>query len=246
VSGDEDGATKMSLRPPDAELERLEALVSRQTAQLIKLTQHLQTVREEERGRLARDLHDELGSLLTSAKLDAARLRSRLAVSAPEALPVLAHLVTLLDAGIALKRGIVESLQPSALSTLGLAKALEILAREFEERSGIPVHLGLDEVALPPAAALVVYRLVQEGITNIAKYADPKRVWIRLTEDADRVIVTVRDDGVGFDTTVGLRSAYGLLGMRYRVEAAHGTLAVESAPGRGTLLRASLPRGARA
>jgi signal transduction histidine kinase len=230
---------------PEAELERLEAMVSRQTAQLIALTQHLQTVREEERGRLARDLHDELGSLLTSAKLDAARLRTRLSASAPDALPLLAHLVTQLDSGIQLKRSIVEALQPSTLSTLGLAEALEILARDFAQQSGIAVHRTLDAVTLAPTAALVVYRLVQEAITNITKYAQPKHVWISVTQNAGRVVVTVRDDGVGFDPTAVQRSAYGLMGMRYRVEAEHGTLTVESAPGRGTLLRASLPGGAR-
>jgi signal transduction histidine kinase len=233
-------------RLPEDEVQRLEAKVDRQTAQLIELTQHLLTVREEERARLARDLHDELGSLLTSAKLDAARLRSRLSAGAPEALPLLAHLVTLLDAGIALKRNIVEALQPSALSNLGLAEALEILARDFGERSGLTVHRKLEEVALAPAAALVVYRLVQEAITNITKYADPAHVWISLTTRHDRVVVTVQDDGAGFDVAAAPRSAYGLIGMRYRVEAERGTLVVESAPGHGTLVRASLPRSAKA
>ena len=122
------------------------------TAQLTELTHHLQTAREDERHRLARDLHDELGALLTSAKLDAARIRSRLAGTAPEALERLAHLVATLNSSIALGRRIIEDLRPSTLSNLGLVATLEILAREFAERSGIagriarwqPVQLEAD------------------------------------------------------------------------------------------------------
>lgn len=234
---------RVSQRLVGAECDRLEVEVGHQTAQLIELMQHLQTVREDERGRLARDLHDELGALLTSAKFDAARLRSRLTTGAPEALPVLAHLVTMLDGGIALKRDIVEALRPSVLDTLGLVEALEILARDFAERSGVAVNRALDKVVLAPTAELVVYRLVQEAITNITKYARATQVWLTLAARDGRIEVTVRDDGVGFDSTAPLRSAYGLLGMRYRVEAERGTLAVESAPGRGTLIRVSLPQG---
>lgn len=233
---------RVSHRLVGVECDRLEVEVGQQTALLIELTQHLQTVREDERGRLARDLHDELGSLLTSAKLDAARLRSRLTGNAAEALPVLAHLVAMLDAGIALKRDIVEALRPSALDTLGLVDALDILARDFAERSGVAVHQALGKVALTPTAELVVYRLVQEAITNIIKYARAKQVWVAMAARDGRIEVTVRDDGVGFDSAAPLRSAYGLVGMRYRVEAERGTMAVDSMPGRGTLIRVSLPQ----
>ena len=119
-----------------AERDRLEAEVLERTVQLTQLAQHLQTAREDERNRLARNLHDDLGSLLTSAKLDAARIKSRLAASAPEALDLLAHLVSTLNSGIALGRRIIEDLRPSALSNLGLVSTLEILAREFSDMKG--------------------------------------------------------------------------------------------------------------
>ena len=102
-----------------AERDRLEIDVARRTAQLTELTQHLQTAREDERNRLARNLHDELGALLTSAKLDAARIKSRLAGMAPEALERLAHLVETLNASIALGRSIIEDLRPSTLGQPG-------------------------------------------------------------------------------------------------------------------------------
>lgn len=224
-----------------ADNKRLETLVALRTAQLTELTHHLQTAREDERARLARDLHDELGALLTSAKLDAARLRSRLAGSAPEALERLAHLTQTLDSVITLKRRITEDLRPSSLDHLGLVVTLDILAREFAERSGVSVHRQLVEVPLTAAAELVAYRMVQEAVTNISKYARARQVWISLARRDHLVELTVRDDGVGFDATVPSRSAYGLVGMRFRVEAEGGKLLVTSNPGHGTRLVMTLP-----
>ncbi len=224
-----------------AERNRLEEEVLERTAQLTQLAQHLQTAREDERNRLARNLHDDLGSLLTSAKLDAARIKPRLAAAAPEALDLLAHLVGTLNSGIALGRRIIEDLRPSALGNLGLVSTLEILAREFADSTGVQVHTTLAPVALSPAAELMVYRLVQEAITNITKYAKARQVWITLGAQDGEVEVSVRDDGVGFDTHAKPPSAYGLVGMRFRVEAEGGVLSLLAAPGQGTLVRARLP-----
>ena len=225
-----------------AERDRLEVEVAQRTARLTELTRHLQTAREDERGRLARDLHDELGALLTSAKLDAARIRPRLAAAAPEAMDRLAHLVDTLNSSIALGRRIIEDLRPSTLSNLGLATTLEILGREFAERAGIQVHSQLQPVTLAPDAELVIYRIVQEAITNISKYAKARQVWITLAECDGQVEVSVRDDGIGFDTAAVPASAYGLMGMRFRVEAEGGTIELQSAPGQGTCVQARLPQ----
>ena len=224
-----------------AERDRLEVEVMQRTAQLTELTIHIQTAREDERHRLARNLHDDLGALLTSAKLDAARIKSRISVSAPQALDLLAHLVDTLNSGIALGRRIIEDLRPSALSNLGLAAALEILAREFSANTGVEVSCALKPVELAAGSELIAYRLVQEATTNIAKYADADHVWIALTSQDGRVEVSVRDDGVGFDTEVNRASAYGLVGMRFRVEASGGKLSIASKPGHGTRVYATLP-----
>jgi signal transduction histidine kinase len=228
-----------------AERERLEFEVRQRTEQLTDLTRHLLSAREDERNRLARDLHDELGSLLTSAKLDAARLRSRLGDTAPEAQERLAHLVGTLDSSIALGRRIIEDLRPSTLANLGLVAALEILVREFGARSGIRVHCALQPVQLSATAELVVFRVVQEAITNLSKHAKATQVWISLAPRDGRVEVSVRDDGLGFDTRRVPTSAFGLLGMRFRVEAENGTLALQSAPGQGTTVSVVLPESAR-
>ena len=228
-------------RAIQAQRDELEREVARRTSQLAELARHLQNAREDERNRLARELHDELGALLTAAKLDAARLKSRIANVAPEAVERLNHLGETLNSGIALKRRIIEDLRPSALSNLGLVAALDILTREFSERTGIEVDKHLDAVPLSPAADLTVYRLVQEALTNITKYAKARRVTVELGSHGNEVRVVVGDDGVGFDPSVSQPSSHGLFGMGYRVEAVGGRLLIDAAPGRGTRVSAVLP-----
>jgi signal transduction histidine kinase len=225
-----------------AERDHLEAEVVRRTGDLRELATHLQTVREDERSRLARELHDELGALLTAAKFDGARLKRSLGQMTPDVEERLKHLNTTLDQGISLKRRIIEDLCPSALSNLGLVAALEILAREFAHMSEIKVGTALEPVELSPRAQITVYRLVQESLTNVAKYAKAREVTIGLAREADRAHVSVRDNGVGFDPERIQRSAHGLVGMRYRVEAEGGTMAIHSAIGHGTRIEAWLPQ----
>ena len=160
----------------------------------------------------------------------------------PEAADRLTHLNQTLNSGIALKRRIIEDLRPSSLSNLGLVAALEIQAREFADRSGLRVDASLAEVSLKASSELMVYRLVQEAFTNIAKYAKAKRVEVKLWSEAGEVRVSVRDDGVGFDTGVPRTSVHGLLGMRYRVEAEGGVMTLSAAPGQGTQVAARLPQ----
>jgi len=224
------------------ERDRLEAEVTSRTLQLKELAQHLQTIREDERSHLARELHDELGALLTAAKLDVARLKSRLGTSSREASERIAHLNETLNGGIALKRRIIEDLRPSSLSNLGLVAALEILLREFGARSELTIVDELEPVDLDPAAQLTVYRLVQEALTNIVKYAQASKVHVTLAAHGEsQVRVAVQDDGVGFDTDLPRIATHGLLGMRYRVEAEGGEMRLRSSPGEGTLIEATLP-----
>jgi signal transduction histidine kinase len=223
------------------ERDRLEKQVRERTARLAQLATHLQDIREDERNHLARELHDELGALLTAAKLDVARIKARLGDTLPEASERLAHLNVTLNSGIALKRRIVEDLRPSALSNLGLVASLDILAREFADQSGLAIQPTLEPVELGESAQLTVYRLVQEALTNIGKYAGAKHVDIRLRRSDDFVVVDVIDDGQGFDTDKLSPTQHGLAGMRHRVEAAGGQLSVTSASGRGTQIHAELP-----
>ena len=224
------------------ERDQLELQVRERTANLGELATHLQNVREDERGHLARELHDELGALLTAAKLDVARLKSRLGSAQPEASERLIHLTTTLNSGIALKRRIVEDLRPSSLSHLGLVASLEILAREFEERADLVITTDMETVDLGGSAQLTVYRLVQESLTNIGKYAEASQIFISLQNMDGYVTVEVRDNGKGFDLNAINQSSHGLSGMRHRVEAAGGSLTVTSSSFAGTKIAAVLPK----
>ncbi|WP_311222439.1 MULTISPECIES: CHASE3 domain-containing protein [unclassified Acidovorax] len=223
------------------ERDRLEDLVRERTASLTELANHLQQVREDERGHLARELHDELGALLTAAKLDVARLKSRVDVQVPEIAERLRHLTETLNSGIALKRRIIEDLRPSSLFNLGLTTSLEILTREFAERSGVEVDVNLETVDLPEPVQLTVYRVVQESLTNIGKYAEAHKILVAVHNYPTHVSVQIRDDGNGFDTSTISTSSHGLMGMRHRVEAAGGRLTVTSEMAEGTLVSAVLP-----
>ena len=234
-------ATEREQEILERERARLEGLVRERTASLSELANHLEQVREDERGHLARELHDELGSLLTAAKLDVARLKSKIDANAPEVAERLKHLIEMLNNGIALKRRIVENLRPSSLAHLGLTAALEILASEFGNSANMPIETNLEAVDLPEATQLTVYRMVQESLTNISKYAGASKVLITVHDHPTHVAVQIRDDGAGFDVAAIARTSHGLVGMRQRVEAAGGRLTVTSSLGEGTLVSAILP-----
>lgn len=223
------------------ERSRLEDLVRERTATLTELANHLQQVREDERGHLARELHDELGSLLTAAKLDVARLKSRIDMTVPEVADRIMHLTETLNSGIALKRRIIEDLRPSSLSNLGLTTSLEILTREFAQRSNIEVESSLEQVELPDATQLTVYRIVQESLTNIGKYASASQVVVSVHNYPTYVAVQIQDNGSGFDMHSVRPNSHGLAGMRHRVEAAGGRLTVTSSLGDGTTISAVIP-----
>lgn len=158
-------------RSQKLELERhslqqlLEAEVARKTAELRTLAGYLQTVREDEKSCLARELHDELGGLLTAAKLNLARMRSRL-LAEPDMLERIEHINLHLNAGIALKRKIVEDLRPSALSALGLGVALPSMCADAGRSMGMTVNAELDPALLPPDTELGIYRIVKEAQTT--------------------------------------------------------------------------------
>lgn len=224
-----------------AERDKLEAVVERRTRELTEIARHLQTAREDERSRLARELHDELGGLLTAAKLEVARLKKRVDGTGPETAERIGHLSQTLDAGIALKRRIIEGLRPSSLANLGLQRTLEIQCSEFAQRSEIRVKAEIADLTLDPERALAVYRVVQEAFTNVAKYAQASEVRVLLQRAGERVRLQVQDDGRGFDPKQVRAGSHGLAGMRFRLRSCGGELVLRSAPGQGTTIEATLP-----
>ena len=218
---------------------RLEEAVEKRTLELRDLTQHLQTVREAEKDHLARELHDQLGALLTVAKLDLEGLRKRVEQS-PDLLSRIELLGARLNEVIKLKRRMVEDMRPSSLGMLGLRTTLEQYCSDVADAMGIPFQVTVDEVALPPEKELVIFRFVQEALTNIAKYSQAKNASVELRQAAGQLTVAISDDGVGFDTGHAHAGQHGLVGMRYRIDALGGTMVLNSAPGKGTTIRATV------
>ncbi|CAN7169484.1 ATP-binding protein [Rhizobacter sp. LjRoot28] len=223
-----------------SERTRLAHEVQRRTAELRELARHLQTAREDERAHLARELHDELGGLLTALKLDVARLRMKIGEQ-PDLRERLDHMGKSLNDGIAFKRRVVEDLRPSALANLGLKVSLEGLCTDMSARLDVPIDTALDEVRLAPGAEIAVYRFVQEALTNIGKHAAASHVEVTLRHDSEQVVVAVQDDGQGFDSLRPRPGHHGLTGMRFRVESLGGAMTVQTSPGQGTTLRAEFP-----
>jgi signal transduction histidine kinase len=223
-----------------AERSQLEDEVERRTSELAELARHLQTVREDERSSLARELHDELGSLLTAGKIEIARARSK--VNDPAAvLERLDRVIVHMNSAIKLKRRIIEDLRPSSLSNLGLMASLEILCSETSETLGIPVRFSPGDLKLTEASDLTVYRFVQEALTNSAKYAEAGSIDVEVTSVGSDAVITVRDDGAGFDPMKSRVGHHGLSGMTFRATSLGGSMSVVSAPGAGASLKIVLP-----
>jgi signal transduction histidine kinase len=211
--------------------------------QLRALASRLQRVREEERTQIAREVHDELGQALTGLKLDVAWMRHRLPRNR-ETLAQCASIIQQIDRTLAAVRRIATALRPSILDQLGLAAALEWQGQEFGSRTGIAVEMDLvtDGSAIADDLGSSAFRILQESLTNIIRYASATRVMIRLRHTPELLTLDVTDDGVGFlpEKLDGVGSL-GLLGMRERALACGGELAIASAPGRGTTVSLRVP-----
>lgn len=218
-----------------ARQELLEFIVRQRTASLFALASHLQDVRDEERAALAQELHDELGALITVAKLDVASLTATMrafdATKNKEVEDKLSHLQQTLLQLFAIKRRIVDRLFPTALTSLGLKEALHLLVQEFGTASGMAVHSQFDDgIVLPEKTQLMLYRIIQEALNNISKYAEATEVRIQLTRSMStrKVSLVIEDNGKGFDVDSVPATTYGIKGMRHRAEALGATWGLSS------------------
>jgi signal transduction histidine kinase len=218
---------------------RLANTIAERTLELRQLAQYLQTVREDEKDHLARELHDELGALLTVAKLDLEGLRKRLGTM-DDLLARVERISARINQVIVIKRRMVEDMRPSSLSLLGLRPALEQLCLDMANAMDVPFHTSFADVSLGPESDLVIFRFFQEALTNVAKYAQAKQVWVELHKNQDRLELTIRDDGVGFDTAQALAGHHGLTGMRYRIDSLGGSMTLVSKPREGTCISANI------
>lgn len=216
--------------------------LSRSRERLRELAQHINAARESERARLAREVHDVLGGMLTSAKFDLSRIVRRTA-GMDELHGIAEDLVSLLQETIDTARSISEEMRPASLDHLGLAQALRELVRQFQARHGIEFQLRLppDALRLPPAVATQVFRIAQEALTNVARHAQARRVALDVEQDAQAFSLTLHDDGRGLDAAPRRTGALGLLSMAERAREIGADFEVGSAPGGGTVLRLRRP-----
>jgi signal transduction histidine kinase len=220
----------------------IDRLVEARTRELSALSSHLQGLAEKEKSALARTLHDELGGLLTAAKMDLSWLQSR--VDTPAHLERLAQLGSVLDEAMGLKRRVVEDLRPSLLDHFGLATALRTYVDSACTKAAVQVDISVPEDGepIPKDIAITLFRIVQAGLNNVLQHADARHVTLELTADGGEYSFTLRDDGRGFDSNIAHDSwPHGIMGMQQRVRALGGKFSLESAPGHGTTLRVTVP-----
>lgn len=224
-----------------AELERL---VARRTEELSELSTHLQSVAEQEKSSLSRELHDELGGLLVAARMDISWLEERLPSDDADVRAHFARVHEALQSGVDLKRRVVENLRPSLLDNLGLFPALRWHVADTCERAGLKwiERYPNEELRLTAEASITVFRIVQEALTNILKHARARTVEISIDVRSDWLVMRIRDDGVGLppEPLRGLGS-HGLAAMRHRATGLGGRWRVRAAEGGGTEIEVRLP-----
>ena len=222
---------------------RHDADIRRSREELRALAARLQSVREDERTRISREVHDELGQALTGLRLDLSWLKSRLK-DKPELAERVQSVVTRIDGTIDTVRRIATELRPSVLDHLGLVAAVEWQAQEFEKRTGITVRLELSSAhpSVDDARATTVFRILQESLTNVARHAHASHVHISLALGPGAVTLQVADDGRGISEAerTAVRSL-GLVGIRERAIACGGECTIEGRPGQGTRVMVRIP-----
>jgi signal transduction histidine kinase len=226
------------------EQTRLESVVSARTAELSELSNHLQIVREEEKSHLARDIHDELGGILVGAKMDVAWAIERLRGKDGAIAAKLERALKMLDEGVELKRRVIEDLRPTLLDNLGLAAAIDWQVRQTCERAGLKCSLNLAELEqdFPPEVSIALYRIVQEALTNVTKYAKAKNVNVELLRTNSGVSVIFEDDGIGLPAGAETNAlSHGISGMRQRIRALKGEFRIHGRPGVGTTIEVHVP-----
>ena len=219
----------------------LEQWVVGRTQELFELSSHLQQAREEERSALARNLHDELGGILVSARLDIAGVRDRLDPTDPAAAR-LERAVAVLDQGVEFKRRLVEALRPSLLDNLGLAAALEWLVSDMCKHAQISYEVQVPEEArYPEDQSIALFRIAQEALANAIQHSQAKQIAVELVHRDGQLVLAITDDGLGIpEGAVTDPLSHGISGMRHRVEALGGRFSIRRRSTRGTAIEAAL------
>jgi PAS domain S-box-containing protein len=214
------------------------------TQNLRELAAHLQNIREEERLNIAREIHDELGQQLTGLKMDISWLGKKLCTENESIRNKVNSSLELIDITIHTVRKLATKLRPGILDDLGLAEAIKWHSSEFSKRTGVVIAFCTDvaDSNLSPAISIALFRIYQESLTNVARHANATAVCSSLKIDGTNIVLTVADNGTGFNTSQQTkRKTLGLLGMKERVTMFNGKYSIESTPGKGTQVVVQIP-----
>jgi PAS domain S-box-containing protein len=246
-------ATRLYTCREVSELKRKENALVERERQYRELSNHLLKVTEEHDVKIAQEIHDDLGQSLAALKMNLSLLNREDAEASPAgdgvsgtSEPLIAFMKKIVADMSSKIHAMTVELRPPVLDTLGILEAIEWQVSEFRELFGIDVsfHSDTDEIELGEEKSLAVYRIVQEALTNAARHANPDTIAVRAVCVEGNLWITVLDDGVGFDSTdTTLGSRFGLFGMRERAQRYDGRLRVESSPGKGTKVVATIPLG---
>jgi len=223
---------------------RADEALRRSREEIRELALAASTAREQEKSRVARELHDELGQALTALKIDLGWLREHVSAGDGAIREKLASMQVLVDGTVASTRRISADLRPLVLDDLGLVAGADWLAQSFTNRTGVPCELviGQGDLELPDPHATTIFRVLQESLTNIAKHSNATQVEVVLERENGEVVLSVHDNGRGFAPDAPTRAgAMGLLGLRERAALMSGQVAIDSTPGRGTRVELRLP-----
>ncbi len=225
------------------EHKKVEKEIANTTDQLRQLTAHLQNIREEERKRISREIHDELGQQLTVLKMDASWLRKKMGESDTAVRTKIDELIIMLDDTVKSVRRISSELRPSLLDDLGLIAAIEWQLGEFEKRFGIStscIHLE-EELEIPDNAKTAFFRIFQESLTNVARHSQAQKVIVSISEIDNQLVLSIEDNGNGFDKQkIADKKTLGILGMKERTAMIDGEYEISTTPGKGTLVTVKL------
>ncbi|HEX9185020.1 MAG TPA: response regulator [Burkholderiales bacterium] len=230
-----------------AERKAAEERLRESEAQLRALAARLVSIREEERARIAREVHDELGQVLTGLKMDVTWLSKHLGKEQKALLRKAATMRRLIDSTVLVVRRIATGMRPEILDGMGLVAAIGWQAKEFQKRMGIRcrVKLPAAQVDLGGELSTAVFRIFQERLTNIARHAGAGSVGVQLQVSAQRLALTVTDDGIGIaQSALRARESLGLLGMQERAQQFGGELSIRGGPGQGTTVVLCVPLSA--
>jgi PAS domain S-box-containing protein len=226
------------------ERKAMETELMRSREQLRLLSARLQQIREEERIRIARELHDELGGFLTVLNLDLSSLGKEPTTQSPSFRQKLDAMSKTMVAAIGSVRRICSDLRPSVLDHIGLTAAIEWQVQEWQEKTGVRCSMSamIDDESLDAGRATAAFRVLQESLTNVARHAQATSVRVRLWTEGAQLRLEIRDNGRGIaETTIGESTSLGLLGMKERVLSFGGTVDVHGAAGEGTTVDVSIP-----